>query len=48
MILLEIYSSQFPDERNRYYSQSRWIVQLMGKYESILLTESIDSLGFFD
>jgi len=46
MILLEIYSSQFPDERNRYYSQSRWIVQLMGKYESILLTESIDSLGF--
>lgn len=46
MKLLKIYSSQFPDEKNRYYSQPRWIVQLMSKYESILLTDSIDSLDY--
>jgi LmbE family N-acetylglucosaminyl deacetylase len=44
MSLLGIYSSQFPDGKNRYYSHPRWIVQLMSKYESILLTDSIDSL----
>lgn len=34
--LLKIYSSQFPDEKNRYYSQPRVIVQLMSRYESLL------------
>jgi len=46
MKLLKIYSSQFPDEKNRYYSQPRFIVQIMSKYESILLTDGIDSLDY--
>ncbi|MBN2826861.1 MAG: PIG-L family deacetylase [Tissierellales bacterium] len=48
MKLLKIYSSQFPDEKNRYYSQPRIIVKLMSKYESLLIKDGIDTSEFLN
>lgn len=31
--LLKIYSSQFPDEKNRYYKQNKFIIRQFAKYE---------------
>lgn len=40
MKLTDIYKSQFPDEKNRYFGQPRFILKLLGKYECYEIQEN--------
>lgn len=40
MKLIDIYKSQFPDEKNRYFGQPRFILKLLGKYECYEIQEN--------
>lgn len=44
MRLIEIYKSQFPDEKNKYFGQPMTLLKLFGKYECY----ELDSEGLFN
>ncbi|MDH8676910.1 hypothetical protein QE109_02060 [Fusibacter bizertensis] len=38
--ILEVYRSQFPDERNRYFKQHKVIIRIAARYESYYAKDS--------